>query len=202
MGGNGPKVGSARAARSEVPDVTFTAASTASTFTARQFRDALGLFPTGIAVVTAADDDGTVGGLTVNSFTSVSLDPPLILVALARSVTSYALFERAPHFAVSLLREDQRHVSAAFAKSDIAKWQGGHHRSGNLAPIIHPNLCAFECESYARYDGGDHRLLVGRVISIDVPHHEVPRPLLYFRGQYRELSDENIDPLHFQLEGW
>lgn len=173
------------------------------TFTSRQFRDALGLFPTGIAIVTAADDDGTVGGLTVNSFTSVSLDPPLILVSLARSIASFAIFERATHFAVSLLRDDQRHVSAAFAKSDLAKWQGGHHRTGTetQAPVIHPNLVAFECETFARYDGGDHRLLLGRVICIE-SGAEGPSPLLYYRGQYRELSEEQGEPAPFRLEGW
>jgi flavin reductase (DIM6/NTAB) family NADH-FMN oxidoreductase RutF len=172
-------------------------------FSSRQFRDALGLFPTGIAVVTAAAEDGSVGGLTVNSFTSVSLDPPLILVALARSIASFAVFERATHFAVSLLRDDQRHVSAAFAKSDLAKWQGGHHRTGTEteAPIIHPNLVAFECETHARYDGGDHRLLLGRVIRIENAP-DGPNPLLYYRGQYRELSDEPGDPAPFRLEGW
>jgi flavin reductase (DIM6/NTAB) family NADH-FMN oxidoreductase RutF len=170
-------------------------------FNSRQFRDALGLFPTGIAIVTAAADDGAVGGLTVNSFTSVSLDPPLILVALARTISSFEIFERATHFAVSLLRDDQRHVSAAFAKSDLAKWQGGHHKKGNLAPIIHPNLAAFECETFARYDGGDHRLLLGRVITIEAKQEHGPRPLLYFRGQYRELSDE-AEQAPFRLEGW
>ena len=162
-------------------------------FTSRQFRDALGQFPTGIAVVTAMLEDGSVGGLTVNSFTSVSL---------ARSIASLDIFERAPHFAVSLLREDQRHVSAAFAKSDLAKWQAGHHRHGNLAPIIHPNLVAFECETYARHDGGDHRLLIGRVIGIEMPSDAAPRPLLYYRGQYRELSEENSELVPFRLEGW
>ncbi|MGH7089327.1 MAG: flavin reductase family protein [Stellaceae bacterium] len=169
-------------------------------FTERQFRDALGLYPTGIAVVTAAADDGRVGGLTVNSFTSVSLDPPLILVALARSIASYDVFECASHFAVSLLREDQRHISAAFARSDLAKWQGGHHRTGTLAPIIHPNLVAFECAVHARFDGGDHRLLLGRVIEVEAAPAGA-RPLLYYRGQYRELSDE-AEPLPFRLEGW
>lgn len=169
-------------------------------FTSRQFRDALGLFPTGIAVVTAATDDGAIGGLTVNSFTSVSLDPPLILVCLARTISSFDIFERAGHFGVSLLREDQRTVSAAFAKSDLAKWQGGHHRKGQLAPLIHPNLVAFECETYARHDGGDHRLLIGKVILIEVGQGSA-RPLLYFRGQYRELSDE-AEAMPFRLEGW
>lgn len=171
-------------------------------FTPRQFRDALGLFPTGIAVVAAALEDGSVGGLTVNSFTSISLDPPLIMVALARSISSLAIFEEAPHFAVSLLRDDQRHVSAAFAKSDLAKWQAGHHRHGTIAPIIHPNLVAFECETYARYDGGDHRLLLGRVLRIETPADAAPRPLLYYRGQYRELSEEHTELTPFRLEGW
>ncbi len=172
-------------------------------FTARQFRDVLGLFPTGIAVVAAAAADGTVGGLTVNSFTSVSLDPPLILVSLARSITSLAIFEEATHFTVSLLRADQRHVSAAFAQSDLSKWQGGHHRAGTTvpAPVIHPNLAAFECETYARHDGGDHRLLLGRVIRIEHADDGV-QPLLYFRGKYRDLSDEHADPMPFRLEGW
>lgn len=173
-------------------------------FTARQFRDALGLFPTGIAVVTAASADGKVGGLTVNSFTSISLDPPLIMVSLARSISSFAIFERATHFAVSLLREEQRHVSAAFASSDLAKWQGGHHRAGTstAAPVIHPNLAAFECETHARYDGGDHLLLLGRVIRIETAAEGAARPLLYYRGKYRELSDEPGEPAPFRLEGW
>jgi flavin reductase (DIM6/NTAB) family NADH-FMN oxidoreductase RutF len=170
-------------------------------FSPRQFRDALGLFPTGIAVVTAALEDGTVGGLTVNSFTSISLDPPLIMVSLARTIASYDVFERTRYFAVSLLREEQRHVSAAFAKSDLAKWQGGHHRAGTLAPVIHPNLAAFECEVHARYDGGDHRLLIGQVIEIEAATEDSARPLLYYRGQYRELTDE-AEATPFRLEGW
>jgi flavin reductase (DIM6/NTAB) family NADH-FMN oxidoreductase RutF len=170
-------------------------------FTQRQFRDALGLFPTGIAIVTAADDTGTFGGLTVNSFTSVSLDPPLIMVALARSISSFEIFERAKHFAVSLLRDDQRQVSSTFAKSDLSKWQAGHHRHGNLAPIIHPNLVAFECETYQRFDGGDHRLLLGKVIDFETGGDTPGMPLLYFRGQYRELREEIAEPA-FRLEGW
>jgi flavin reductase (DIM6/NTAB) family NADH-FMN oxidoreductase RutF len=172
-------------------------------FSAREFRDALGLFATGIAIVTAAGEDGTVGGLTVNSFTSVSLDPPLILVGLARTITSFDIFEAAAHFNVSILAENQRHVSAAFAKSDLAKWEGGHHRPGSGAvPVIHPNLVAFECETHARYDGGDHRLLLGKVLAIQVGADHATRPLLYFRGQYRELSDEIAEPAPFRLEGW
>ena len=170
-------------------------------FTPRQFRDALGLFPTGIAIVTAGLEDGSVGGLTVNSFTSLSLDPPLVLVALARTIASFAIFEQATHFAISLLREDQRHVSTAFAKSDLAKWHGGHHRQGERAPIIHPNLAAFECEVHARIDAGDHIILIGRVLTLEANRSDGARPLLYYRGQYRELSEE-ADAAPFRLEGW
>src|SRR5665213_1368354 len=184
------------------PCFDFPSRASGMTFTSRQFRDALGLYPTGIAVVTAATDDGSIGGLTVNSFTSISLDPPLVMVALARSISSLDIFERASHFAVSLLRDDQRHVSASFAKSDLAKWQGGHHRRGALAPIIHPNLAAFECEVFARHDGGDHRLLLGKVIGLEAENAGTSRPLLYYRGQYRELAEEEGEPDWFRLEGW
>jgi flavin reductase (DIM6/NTAB) family NADH-FMN oxidoreductase RutF len=172
-------------------------------FTTRQFRDALGHFATGIAIVTAADAEGNVAGLTVNSFTSVSLEPPLLLVSLARNIASFALFERATYFAVSLLREEQRHVSAAFATSGQAKWQNAPHRIGAVkCPIIHPNLAAFECEVHARYDAGDHVLLLGQVIGVETTDSPLPRPLLYYRGQYRELSDEHIELAPFRLEGW
>jgi 3-hydroxy-9,10-secoandrosta-1,3,5(10)-triene-9,17-dione monooxygenase reductase component len=175
----------------------------AMSFTSREFRDALGLFPTGVCVVTACGEDGSLGGVTVNSFTSVSLDPPLILVSLARNLRSFPIFEVASHFAVTLLREDQRHVSAAFARTQGDKWADQQHRLGNVAcPIIHPNLAAFECETYARHDGGDHILLLGRVIHLEKAGDAESRPLLYFRGSYRELSDEHVELAPFRLEGW
>jgi flavin reductase (DIM6/NTAB) family NADH-FMN oxidoreductase RutF len=172
-------------------------------FTAREFRDALGLFPTGVAVVTACGAGGEVAGVTINSFTSVSLDPPLVLVSLARNLRSFELFDRATHFAVSLLKEDQRHVSSAFARVAGDKWADAQHRPGvHACPILHPNLAAFECECHARYDGGDHVLLLGRVVRIEQSEEVNPRPLLYFRGQYRELSDEHAEIAPFRLEGW
>jgi flavin reductase (DIM6/NTAB) family NADH-FMN oxidoreductase RutF len=172
-------------------------------FTSRQFRDALGLFPTGVCVVTACGEDGSLGGVTANSFTSVSLDPPLVLVSLARNLRSFPIFERAQHFAVTLLREDQRHVSAAFARTEGDKWADAQHRLGTVAcPIIHPNLAAFECETYGRHDGGDHMLLLGRVLQFETSGEAAPRPLVYFRGAYRDLSDEHVEIAPFRLEGW
>ncbi len=172
-------------------------------FTSREFRDALGLFPTGIAIVTATDDGGRLGGVTVNSFTSVSLDPPLILVSLARTSRSLDIFNAARHFAVSLLQEDQRHASTVFASTTADRFNEVAHRPGvGGCPVVEPNLVSFECEVHARHDGGDHVLLLGKVVRLTLAAGAAPRPLLYFRGQYRELSEQHAEIAPFRLEGW
>ncbi|HKT18341.1 MAG TPA: flavin reductase family protein [Stellaceae bacterium] len=172
-------------------------------FTAREFRDALGLFPTGIAVVTTVDGDGRPAGVTVNSFTSVSLEPPLILVSLARTSRSFDAFTKAKHFAVSLLRHDQRQVSSAFASMAGERFSQVRHRAGlGGCLIIEPHLVAFHCDVYARHDGGDHVLILGKVTQIEPGKDAVPKPLLYFRGQYRELSEQHAEIAPFRLEGW
>ncbi len=172
-------------------------------FTSREFRDALGLFPTGIAIVTAADPAGRRGGVTVNSFTSVSLEPPLLLVSLARTSRSLDIFEAARHFAVSLLRDDQRHASTIFASTNADRFGEVRHRIGlGGCPVVEPNLVAFECERHARYDGGDHVLLLGKVVALRREADAPIRPLLYFRGQYRELSEQHAEIAPFRIEGW
>ncbi|HVA15641.1 MAG TPA: flavin reductase family protein [Stellaceae bacterium] len=172
-------------------------------FTAREFRDALGLFPTGVAIVTTVDAQGEPAGITVNSFTSVSLEPPLILVSIARTSRNFDLFNVATHFAVNLLREEQRHVSTAFASPTADRFGQVRHRAGHgNAPLIESHLVAFECETYARHEGGDHVLLLGQVVRLSVSADPPPRPLLYFRGQYRELSELHAEIAPFRLEGW
>jgi flavin reductase (DIM6/NTAB) family NADH-FMN oxidoreductase RutF len=172
-------------------------------FTAREFRDALGLFPTGIAIVTTVDAEGEPAGITVNSFTSVSLDPPLILVSVARTSRNFDLFNVVNHFAVNLLREEQRAISSAFASPTADRFGSVRHRPGHgNAPLIEAHLVAFECETYARYDGGDHVLLLGKVLNLSADLNLPPKPLLYFRGQYRELSELHAEIAPFRLEGW
>lgn len=172
-------------------------------FTAREFRDALGLFPTGVAIVTAVDAQGQPAGITVNSFTSVSLEPPLILVSIARTSRSFDVFNTVDHFAVNLLREEQRHVSTAFASPTADRFGSVRHRAGHRdVPLIEAHLVAFECETYARYEGGDHVLLLGKVLSLSTDATITPKPLLYFRGQYRELSELHAEIAPFRLEGW
>lgn len=172
-------------------------------FTSREFRDALGLFPTGIAIVTTVDGQGQPAGVTVNSFTSVSLDPPLILVSLARTSRSFDAFMAAARFAVSLLRDDQRKASSAFASTTGDRFSQVRHRAGlGGCPLIEPHLVAFECEVHARHDGGDHVLLLGKVVRLNLAADAPPQPLLYFRGQYRELSELHAEIAPFRLEGW
>jgi flavin reductase (DIM6/NTAB) family NADH-FMN oxidoreductase RutF len=172
-------------------------------FTAREFRDALGLFPTGVAIVTTVDAAGQPAGITVNSFTSVSLEPPLILVSVARTSRNFDLFNVVSHFAVNLLRDEQRAISSAFASPTADRFGSVRHRPGHgNAPLIEAHLVAFECETYARYDGGDHVLLLGKVLNLSADLNLPPKPLLYFRGQYRELSELHAEIAPFRLEGW
>ena len=153
---------------------------------ARTLRDALGCFATGVTIVTAMAPDGAPVGLTANSFTSVSLDPPLLLVCIARSAGSAAVLEAASHFAVNVLQMGQQPASNRFAgrgedRFAATAWEVGE--SG--APVLTGSLGTFECARHAVHDGGDHLILVGRVVRASF---EARRdPLLYFRGKYRRL---------------
>src|SRR5689334_6818800 len=151
----------------------------------RTLRDALGCFATGVTVVTCLSDGGPAG-ITVNSFTSVSLDPPLLLVCLHKQAASASALVAASHFAINVLQNEQQPASITFStrvedRFGTTPWSCGE--AG--APILEESLCVFECERFAVYDGGDHHILVGQVIkaSFDTSLD----PLLYFRGRYRRL---------------
>lgn len=153
---------------------------------ARTLRDALGLFATGVTIVTTYDEDGKPIGLTANSFTSVSLDPPLLLVCIAKSANSLPCFENNERFAVNVLQIGQQPASDRFARrgedrfADTA-WEPGEFGS----PVLKNSLTSFECKRYQMYEGGDHAILVGEVLKAQFePHRD---PLLYFRGKYRRL---------------
>lgn len=152
----------------------------------RTLRDALGCFATGITVVTATSEAGVPVGLTANSFTSVSLDPPLLLVCLANTANSLDIFRTAKGFAVNVLQIGQQPVSARFASKGEDRFAATSWEQWSTgAPIINESLASFECERHAIHDGGDHQILVGRVIRVRFePRRD---PLLYFRGKYRRL---------------
>ncbi|APW72589.1 MULTISPECIES: alpha/beta fold hydrolase [Sphingopyxis] len=153
---------------------------------ARTFRDALGCFATGVTVVTAIDPDGVPIGLTANSFTSVSLDPPLLLVCIANSSGSAAILRGADHFAVNVLQIGQQPTSNRFAGKGEDRFAATPWEIGEFGtPVLVGSLGSFECARDAVHEGGDHFILVGRVLkAIFEPRRD---PLLYFRGKYRKL---------------
>lgn len=152
----------------------------------RTLRDALGCFATGITIITAMGSDGQPIGLTANSFTSVSLDPPLLLVCIARSAGSAETLEVTNHFAVNVLQIGQQPASNKFASRGGDRFAGTPWMLGSTGvPVLIGSLGTFECARHAVHDGGDHFILVGRVVSATFePSRD---PLLYFRGKYRRL---------------
>lgn len=148
-------------------------------------RSALGCFATGVTIVTTREGDRPVG-VTANSFTSVSLDPPLVLVSLARTASSLPTFERAQTFAVNVLNVDQQASAAQFASRVEDRFAGVEwEASESGSPILTGSLASFECEKYAMHDGGDHRILIGRVLRA---RFAPPRdPLVFYRGKFRQL---------------
>ncbi|HXV25064.1 MAG TPA: flavin reductase family protein [Alphaproteobacteria bacterium] len=153
------------------------------------FRLALGCFTTGITVVTAVAPSGEFLGITANSFNSVSLDPPLVLFSLHRAAYSLGAFTDGGHFAVNILAEDQQELSIRFARALGDKWSGIDYEVWETgAPILKGCLASFECRTRALYDGGDHVIFLGEVLNLRTAGKG--RPLLYFRGSYRSLTEE------------
>lgn len=159
-----------------------------SDFDSEKFRRALGCFATGIAVVTSVDDDGGPIGMTVNSFNSVSLDPPLVLWSIANDSTRYEQFMNAKFFAVNILSEHQEDVSVRFATRGIDRFAGLECRSGvGGVPRLPDYAACFECETELRHEGGDHTIIVGRVLAFD---DHATDPLIFYRGHYNVRRDK------------
>lgn len=153
----------------------------------RKFRNALGCFATGVAVITTQAEGHAPIGITVNSFSSVSLDPPLILWCLDRKSDTLPIFDKVNAFTVNILREGHRDISARLARQGDHSLGGLATRVGsNGCPALEEALAHFECEVYARHDAGDHIILLGRVTHYE--YAEDGRPLLYHRGGYQGLA--------------
>ena len=150
-------------------------------------RTALGRFATGVTVVTCLDSQGVARGLTINSFTSVSLDPPLVLWSLRRVSPSLAAFEGATHFAVNVLADEQVELSRHFASAAPEKFSLGTWTDGlGGSPILSGAAAVFECERYQAVDAGDHRLLLGQVRAF---HDHGLAALVFQGGKYRMLGE-------------
>jgi flavin reductase (DIM6/NTAB) family NADH-FMN oxidoreductase RutF len=149
----------------------------------RAFRNALGSFTTGVTVVTAMTSDGPIG-MTVNSFASVSLDPPLVLWSPAKSSSRYGAFTGARHFAIHVLGADQDHLSAAFTRGGNG-FDGIDVRANASVPVLPGTLARFECAEQAQHDAGDHTIIIGRVLRVA---HRQGEPLCFSGGRFGRFA--------------
>jgi flavin reductase (DIM6/NTAB) family NADH-FMN oxidoreductase RutF len=148
----------------------------------------LGSFLTGVTVVTTRNEKGDPIGFTANSFTSVSLDPPLILVCLSKSSYLLPMFKMCKNFAVNILSEDQRDISTLFSSPIENRFTNIEtHSCATNTPLINDVTAWLDCETYDVIDAGDHIILMGRVLEFD---HEPYAPLGYLRGNYINVSLE------------
>ncbi|MDH4117108.1 MAG: flavin reductase family protein [Acidimicrobiia bacterium] len=159
-------------------------------FDARDFRTAAGQFMTGVTVVTTLDADGAPAGLTANSFTTVSLHPPMVLFCLGVDSANLDAFEAGNGFVVHVLAAEQQDLSQQFASKGIDRFDGVDWSPGRDGrPVLSGALATFDCDLAHTYDGGDHRIYVGRVMALSTGDTEA-HALGYFRGRYVASSAE------------
>lgn len=152
----------------------------------KAFRNALGQFATGVTVVTTLDANGNKVGMTANSFSSVSLDPMLVLWSIAKTSRSFDAFIEARQFAIHILSAEQKAISSQFASTCEDRFSNIAHRSGiGGIPVLEDYSAVFECEMESRYEGGDHIIIVGRVIEFD---NRGKSPLIFHAGRYADLE--------------
>lgn len=149
-------------------------------------RDTLGCFPTGVAVATTITTDGTPVGLTINSFNSVSLDPPLILWSLANTAPSFDAFNTHGAFTINILGSDQSQLCCQFSNPSPDKFAGVRWRAGHKGtPVLNDVMVTLECDTYRVVDGGDHRVFLGQVKRM---RRREAQPLVFHRGQLVALA--------------
>jgi flavin reductase (DIM6/NTAB) family NADH-FMN oxidoreductase RutF len=150
------------------------------------FRSVMGRFASGITIVTARDAAGRDHGMTVSSFCSLSLVPPLVLICVERTTELHAVLGAAESFAVNVLASDQELVSRRFAEVDSGRFEGlAFTRALTGCALLTGTLATLECAVRARYDGGDHLIVTGEVIGAEARDG---RPLLYYRGGYTQME--------------
>ncbi|MGZ7018860.1 MAG: flavin reductase family protein [Acidimicrobiia bacterium] len=151
---------------------------------AASFRSVLGHFATGITVITAMDDGEPVG-IAANSFTSVSLDPPLVLFCAAKTSSTWPRIHRAGHFTVNVLDEHQEHISRLFAEKGADRFGRIEWEAGERGPILHDVHAYLDCTIEEEHDAGDHVIVVGRVHELGLTADA--GPLLFYQGRYGRL---------------
>jgi len=161
-----------------------------SSLSSSEFRKALGHFATGVTVVTVEREPGKIHGMTANSFTSVSLDPMLILVCVDQRAKMLPLLEKKKYFGISVLKQNQEAISEYFAEREHsfeAEQRLGIHfrQTPGGAPVIEGTLLQMSCKAIATHVAGDHTIFIGEVKDAELHEGE---PLLYFRGEYRRIA--------------
>ncbi|NRG45244.1 flavin reductase family protein [Bacillus sp. CRN 9] len=157
---------------------------------AREFRNTLGHFATGVTVITTKGDHGFIG-FTANAFSSVSLDPPLILVCIDKNAGSLKALQKGHPFVVNLLQEDQEADCWRFAKKSEDKFDGASYKiSEDGIPILQENLATIECDVEDILEGGDHCIVTGRVKN--TAYDAQKKPLLFFRGKVGQLKEPTM----------
>ena len=152
----------------------------------RELRGCLGQFATGVTVVTCMDAAGRACGITANSFSSVSLDPPLILWNIAKTSNSLGAYLDAQHFAINVLTADQEDLSIRFAQSDHAVFDGiSYAISDSGVPLLQDTLARFECRTYEIHDCGDHHIIIGEIERFSKNDGQ---PLLFFNSRYATIN--------------
>ncbi len=165
-------------------------AAVETAFDTRAFRQALGQFPTGVCIVTAKVD-GKPLGMTVSSFNSLSLAPPLILFSIDRKAVSLSLWMKAEAYAVNVLAENQKELSNRFARSLGNKWEATGYRDGFMdVPLLPGVIAVFECAAFTRHDGGDHVLFIAEVKRFRAQGDR--QPLVFGKGRYAALQPTEI----------
>lgn len=153
-------------------------------------RQSLGKFATGVTVVTCQGSRGPCG-ITANSFSSVSLDPPLVLWNIAKVANSLRAYLEAEHFAINVLAADQQALSHHFAQADHTRFNGIEYTlSDEGVPLLPDTLACFECRTFDTLDCGDHHIIIGKIERFRSTDGE---PLLFFGGEYRECGDKVSD---------
>lgn len=152
----------------------------------KAFRRCLGKFATGVTVVTCSDADGNPCGITANSFSSVSLDPPLVLWNIAKVSNSLDAFLHAEYFAINVLSAEQEALSSHFARSDHTMFKGVEYTlSEHGAPLLPATIATFHCRTYQVHDCGDHFIVIGEVTGHQSTDAD---PLLFYGGTYRTVQ--------------
>lgn len=163
-------------------------------------RACFGQFATGVTIVTVRDGGGAPRGITMNSFSSVSLDPPLVLFCLGRAADNFDDFLDATSYAVNLLGQDQQELSVRFANSRPDPWAGVPWDEGLTgAPLLRDRIAALECRPDAQHEGGDHVIIVAQVEQAYAGNGAPP--LVYWRSVYRGLDEMRAPPLKIRFPG-